>query len=320
MHALQLTMPRSFSQVQLPEPQRSKGILVRLKWAIICGSDMVEFAGKRRSLRYPLPIGMPIHECVGEVVESTSEMFAPGDFVIAVPDNHQGLCELFVSQGDSAIHLPDALFDFDGSALVQPLSTVIYAADKLGDVAGHSVAVIGLGPIGQLFCWLLKLRGARSVVGIDPSAWRCEFAEQMGATKTFPMRGLELVQYVRHKPDFWEAPDIFIEAAGQQTETINDCIELVRHNGTVLAFGVPPQPLYPIEYEMLFRKNLHVIGSVAPHWRTFLPLASELVCQHHAELASLITHRFPVQDVQQAYTLYEQQGNSLKILLDASQW
>src|SRR5581483_5522049 len=159
MHALQLTMPRSFSQVQLPEPQRSKGILVRLKWAIICGSDMVEFAGKRRSLRYPLPIGMPIHECVGEVVESTSEMFAPGDFVIAVPDNHQGLCELFVSQGDSAIHLPDALFDFDGSALVQPLSTVIYAADKLGDVAGHSVAVIGLGPIGQLFCWLLKLRG-----------------------------------------------------------------------------------------------------------------------------------------------------------------
>src|SRR5581483_10729406 len=137
MHALQLTMPRSFSQVQLPEPQRSKGILVRLKWAIICGSDMVEFAGKRRSLRYPLPIGMPIHECVGEVVESTSE--------------------LFVSQGDSAIHLPDALFDFDGSALVQPLSTVIYAADKLGDVAGHSVAVIGLGPIGQLFCWLLKL-------------------------------------------------------------------------------------------------------------------------------------------------------------------
>lgn len=321
MHALQLTMPRSFSLVQTPEPLQKPGsMLVRLKWAIICGSDMVEFSGKKRSLNYPLAPGMPAHECVGEIVESTSEEFVPGDHVLAVPDNHQGLAELFVTQEQSAIHLSAALFASNCTPLAQPLSTVIYAADKLGDVTGRSVAVVGLGPIGQLFCWLLKLRGAQEVIGIDPVAWRCAFAERLGATKTYPLRGLELVKLVHHHSASWEAPDICIEAVGQQTETINDCIELVRPYGTVLAFGVPPQPLYPIEYEMFFRKNLQIIASVTPAWRTFLPLATDLLSQYHDTLAPLITHCFPVQEAQQAYTLYDQQTDALKVLLDASHW
>jgi L-iditol 2-dehydrogenase len=363
MHAFQLTRPRTFSLIHTPEPDLSReapgSVLVRLRRAVICGSDLVEFSGKRRTLRYPLPAGMPVHECVGEVVESTSELFAPGDQVLAVPNEHRGLLECFQTHESACIRLPAELADLECSTLAQPLSTVLYAVDKLlqypasgsrkgkgteqaapasqtragytpfpnmsrdsapGDIAGTSVAVVGLGPIGQLFCWLLKLRGAASIVGIDPCPSRCTFAEQMGASRTFAQRALEVVQAMHHDPTTWQAPDICIEAAGQQTETINDCIELVRHNGTILLFGVPVQPLYSIEYSLLFRKNLRLIASVTPEWRQYLSLASELVGQHHHELAPLITHRFPVAEAQQAYTLYEQQQDALKVLLDASQW
>lgn len=324
MHAFQLTRPRTFSLIQAPEPALSRetpgSVLVRLRWAVICGSDLVEFSGKRRTLRYPLPAGMPVHECVGEVVESTSELFAPGDQVLAVPDEHRGLLECFQTHESACIRLPAELAAQEWSTLAQPLSTVLYAVDKLGDITGASVAVVGLGPIGQLFCWLLRLRGAASIVGIDPCAARCAFAEQMGASRTFAQRGLEVVQAMHHDPTTWQAPDICIEAAGQQTETVNDCIELVRHDGTILLFGVPVQPLYSIEYGLLFRKNLHLIASVTPEWRQYLSLAAELMGQHHHELAPLITHRFPVAEAQQAYTLYEQQQSALKVLLDASQW
>ena len=41
-------------------------------------------------------------------------------------------------------------------------------------------------------------------------------------------------------------------------ETLNDCFELVRKRGTVLAFGVPDQHVYAVEYETFFRKNAHL--------------------------------------------------------------
>ena len=65
-------------------------------------------------------------------------------------------------------------------------------------------------------------------------------------------------------------PDICIEAVGHQMETLNDCLELVRQQGTVLAFGVPDQPVYAIEYETFFRKNAHLIACVTPDWSEYL--------------------------------------------------
>jgi threonine dehydrogenase-like Zn-dependent dehydrogenase len=259
MNALQVTRPRKFELVQVPIPDLAAGspncILLRPEWFSLCGSDIPFFTGSKRFKSYPLPPGAPIHECVCQVIESTTSQFHPGERVVAIPEGDQGLAEFFLAQAAKAVKLPDGLEDGGTSCLIQPLATVINAVDRLGNIEEKSIAVVGLGSIGLFFCWLLKQRGAAAIMGIDPSEERCALAEGLGARRTFARRSIEVLHAVRQGSLEWTPPDICIEAVGHQMETLNDCLELVRKRGTVLAFGVPDAPVYAIEYETFFRKT-----------------------------------------------------------------
>jgi L-iditol 2-dehydrogenase len=325
MKALQLIRPRSLASVELPIPQLTAGtphrIVVRTRWVSMCGSDIPFFTGSKRLQSYPLAPGAPIHECVGQVVESTSEVFRPGDHVVAIPDGDQGLAEFFVAQATKAVRLQPDLADRGVCCLIQPLSTVMNAIDRLGDVRGRSVAVVGLGSIGLFFCWLLKKRGAGYIVGIDTSAHRCRVAEDLGADKTFPQRGIEVVHSARQSVGKWEPPEICIEAVGHQMETLNDCLELVRKRGTVLAFGVPDQHVYAFDFETFFRKNAHLVSVVTPDWSEYLPKARDLFLSSRTELETLVTHRLPICEAGRAFTMYERHDDGiLKPLLDATRF
>jgi L-iditol 2-dehydrogenase len=287
----------------------------------MCGSDIPFFTGSKRFRSYPLAPGAPIHECMGQVAESTSGLFQLGDHVVAIPEGDQGLAEFFVAQATRAVRLPLELAGHDASCLIQPLSTVMNAVDQIGDVEGQSVAVVGLGSLGLLFCWLLRKRGAGHIVGVDPCAHRCRMAEELGATRTFPMRSIEVIHTVRQKAGEWEPPKVCVEVVGHQTDTINDCLELVRKEGTVVAFGVPDQPVYAIEYETFFRKNARLIAVVTPAWSRYLREACDLFLAYQEELAALISHRFPIRDAAKAFTLYEHHEDGIiKALLDTTSW
>jgi threonine dehydrogenase-like Zn-dependent dehydrogenase len=319
--ALQLVKPRQFQVVEIDRPEIGNDqILVRLERAVLCGSDIPKFTGLWRGLHYPLPAGMPIHECVGSVVESHSSRFDVGDVVVAVPRGDQGLAEYYAAEASRSVRIPELLIRSETHLLIQPLSTVVYALDRLGDVAGRTAMVVGLGPIGLLTTWLLHLYGAR-VTGVDPFAWRCEAAERLGAERTFELHSERMLSLVAGD-DTWEAPDICVEAVGQQTRTINDCLHLVKHRGQVLALGVPLELVYSIDYTRLFRGNLNLIASVTPPDETFMIRAADLVGQHEQDLAFLITHRFGLNEAAEAYTLYETRARDhpLKIMLDGADW
>jgi len=321
MKALQLVKPRQFRAVEIARPEiGSDQILVRLEKAVLCGSDIPKFTGMWRGLHYPLPPGMPIHECVGAVIESHSPRFQVGDRVVAIPSGDQGLAEYYVADAAKAIVISEALCSSVACLLIQPLSTVVYALDRLGDVASRTAIVVGLGPIGLLTTWLLHQYGAQ-VVGVDPFAWRCEAAERLGAERTFELHSERLVSLIADD-DTWEAADICVEAVGQQSRTINDCLHLVKHRGQVLALGVPLDPIYPFEYTRFFRKNLNLIGSVTPPDETFMIRAADLIGQHEQELAFLITHRYGLEGAGEAYTLYETPAGDhpLKIMIDGKSW
>jgi threonine dehydrogenase-like Zn-dependent dehydrogenase len=325
MNALQLVRPRSFDAVRVPVPGLGSSdtgrILVRTAWVSMCGSDVAFYAGNKRLRSYPLPVGAPIHECVGEVVETESEQFRPGDWVVAMPDGDTGLAEFFVGQQAKAVRLPAELAGCDSCCLIQPLSTVINAVDCLGDVRGRSIAVVGLGSMGLLLCWLLRKRGAEPVLGIDPVEGRCRAAERLGVARAWPLRSIELVHASRQGAEGWEAPEICIEAVGHQMDTLNDCFELVRRRGTVVAFGVPDHAQYTIEYETFFRKNLHLVAVVTPEWTEYLAKARDLLLAHRAELEPLISHRLPIGDARKAFALYESRAEEvIKVVLNATEW
>lgn len=322
MKALQVVKPRQFRTIDIPRPEiDSDHILVRWEKAVLCGSDIPKFTGLWRGLEYPLPPGMPIHECVGVVVESHSPRFQVGDRVVAVPVDRKGLAEYYVADAAKAIRIPEPLVDSEVSLLIQPLSTVVYAFDRLGDVAGCTAVVVGLGPVGLLATWLLNQYGARRVLGVDPIAWRCEAEQRLGAAQTFELHSERLLPLVA-QDDAWQAPDICVEAVGQQTRTINDCLHLVKRGGRILALGVPLEPIYPFEFAHLFEENLQLIGSVIPPDESYMVRAAELIGQHEQELAFLLTHRFTPDQAAEAFALYEFRtvGQPLKVLIDGTDW
>lgn len=325
MKALQLIHPRSFVAVDIPAPNITSSqkdrMLIKTSWVSMCGSDIPKFTGSKRFLRYPLKPGEPIHECVGEVVESTSEYFSAGDLVLALPENGQGLAEYFLAHATRAVRLPASLEGCDTCSLIQPLSTIMNALERIGAIAGRSFAIVGLGSIGLLFCWLLNKYGASDIIGIDPLESRCRIAEGLGATQTYSMRGIEAVHAARRNPQSWEAPEVCIEAVGHQMDTLNDCLELVQKYGTVIAFGVPDQPVYAIEYETFFRKNAHLVAAVTPNWSEYLRKARDLFIEHRQELETFVTHRLPILDANRAFELYERhEVGIVKAVLNCSSW
>ena len=325
MKALQVIRPREFIEVETDAPDLYTAgpdrILVQPSWVSMCGSDIPFFTGSKRHRAYPLTVAAPIHECMGRVIDSTSDLFKHGDQVIAIPEGDRGLSEYFVAQAAKAAKLPSNLEDNGLACLIQPLSTVINAVDRLGDVAGKSVAVIGLGSIGLFFCWLLRKRGAARIVGIDPLAQRCRVAFKLGADQVVTKRSIEVLHEARQDPAGWDAPDICIEAVGHQMETLNDCLGLVKYRGTVLAFGVPDQPVYAIEYETFFRKNAHLIACVTPDWSEYLAKSRDAFIPVCNELEALVTHRFPIRAAGDAFTLYERHEDGiLKAIINMSEW
>ncbi len=325
MKSLQVVTPGSFEPVitTIPELDASgtDRLLIKTEWVSLCGSDIPFFTGNKRTKSYPLPAGTPIHECVGEVVKSTSSDFLPGDSVVAIPEGDRGLAEFFLAQSSKAVKLPPGLPDNGTACLVQPLSTVLNALDRLGEVKGESVAVVGLGSIGLFFCWLLAQRGAKSIIGVDPLRRRCQLAEKFGATSTYPGRSIELIHSSRRVGGGWQPPDICIEGVGHQMDTLNDSFDLVRKRGTVLAFGVPDQPVYAIEYETFFRKNIHLLAVVTPDWKEYLLKARDIFLANQAVMEEMVTHRLPIREAGKAFTLYEQHSDGIiKAVLDASEW
>lgn len=318
-----MVKPRSFRLVETPSPVlKQKGwIVVRLENALICGSDMPAFTGTKPGFIYPLLPGTHLHECSGEVVESRSSHFHIGDRVVAIPHEDQGLAEYFLSDEQSACLVPEALEDTWLAPLIQPLSTVILATDRLGDVNDRSIVVLGAGPIGIMTALALNMQGAHPVRIMDPLESRCELAKGFGIDGVLALSSTAARASQQGNLFCWPESDICVEAVGHGEETLNDAVTFVKNGGTILALGVPDQPVYAIEYERLFRKNIRLIASVTPDWPIYLKRAGEMMIQHSSTLCRLITHRFPVRDAEDAFRFYEQKPEKVgKVLLDGTNW
>lgn len=325
MKALQLVRARTFEMVNAPIPHLGDGnpdrLMIRTRWVSMCGSDIPFFTGSKRHKNYPFAPGFPIHECVGEVIESTSGLFKPGDAVIAIPEGNQALAEYFVAQANKSVLLTPDLGKSDTSCLIQPLSTVLNAVDRLENIEGRSVTVVGLGSTGLFFCWLLRKRGAGRIVGIDPNDHRCRLAKNIGADQVYPMRSIEVVHLARQNPGKWQPADICIEAVGHQMDTLNDCFELIRKRGTVVSYGVPDHDVYCLEYETFFRKNAVLMATVTPAWDEYMSKAMDLFSLHREELEPWVTHRLPIREAEKAFSLYERREDGIiKVVLDAYGW
>ncbi|MEQ7125571.1 zinc-binding dehydrogenase [Actinopolymorpha sp. B11F2] len=310
MWAYQLDGPGRIRDVDCDPPNpadlRPGDLLLRFLVGGICGSDVPKFTGAAPADGHDQPgPGYPLHEIVAEVVASASARFRAGDRVVGVARGVQGLREYSVTSDFLVCavpdqlpgQLPDRLPDLQAIA-AQPLATVLSAVDRAPDVAGRTVAVLGLGPIGLLFAHVLKARGARSVVGVDPVD-RTEVAADYGLDESVASTASAWVAGLADD----DRVDLCVEAVGHQTATLADAVRAAAPGGHVLAFGVVDTEDHVVPFRTFFRKNLSMTAGTTPHdhWVPYLGRALELLAAR--PLPAYVTHALPVTEAQKAYDL-----------------
>ena len=97
--------------------------------------------------------------------------------------------------------------------------------------------------------------GARSVIVTDVVDYRLAVSRVMRATHCINAAKEIVVDTVADITG-GKMADVVIEAVGHQPDTINDCLDLVKRGGTVVAFGVPDQKIYPFRFAEIGRAHV----------------------------------------------------------------
>ncbi len=314
MTTLQLTKPRHFEIQKRSIPQIDSGqALVSFKYGLICGSDYPKYAGEWADYSPPLLPGMPIHECVGQVVESKIPNLLQDTWVLAMPEEDCGLADFFVSSIDKIVPLTGwSLSESPFAPLGQPVGAVLHALDRLGGLTKKTVLLVGLGGIGFIFCALLRQSGVEKIIAIEPNAFRRQTAGRLFSIETF----------ADWSDEFTNEMDISIEAVGHlnQSQTLSFCLTATRPYGTIVLFGNPTIPMHTISIQAIVRKNLTIVGAISPEWGKYLYRGVQAVKKHIELFKPLITHQFHWKQAEQAFLLFGQpDAHRIKILLLANQ-
>jgi threonine dehydrogenase-like Zn-dependent dehydrogenase len=298
-------------------------VLIRTRWATICGSDLHNVFAGTTTDPYPCRFGYPGHESVGEVVESSAQGIEAGQMVLAVPDlscaaafaDLQLVPERFIVPIPGAGHLDDVV-------LAQQLGTVVYAMKRFwpfGDVPADAVAtVIGAGTAGCFFLDLLSRAGFRRVVVSDVLSERVERAKRRGAHVAV-VAGTESVVAATLDLTNGEGADLVIEAAGED-ETRAQAIDAVKVDGRVGLFGTPSS-LEPVlfPFNTLFRKKPTVECSHSAQHEPGLVSFREavrLIQGGDIAVGDVITHRMaPASMVDALELALHPRHDSLKVAL-----
>jgi len=218
MKALVYTAPRQLRMLDLPDPSPKPGeVLIRIRAAGVCGSDLHGFLGRSRKRVPPLVLG---HEFTGEVADGGQAAgFGTGDEVAVYPiigcgvcgycandrenlcpskrvyglDLHGGLAEYVCAPARCLFRLPGGMSFLEGS-LIEPLANAVHVLKRLPDVRGQSGLIYGAGPIGMLCAFVAMQFGARRVAVVDRNPHRLASMNYLGvnravdATREDPVR------------------------------------------------------------------------------------------------------------------------------------
>lgn len=204
----------------------------------------------------------------------------------AVPHVNGAFTEYVTIQNDFAFDLPDNV-SFEAGALLEPLSVAIWSCQRAQVSVGSRVLITGAGPIGVIVAQTAKAFGASEVIITDTVESRRTFALSHGASRAIDptkesLSGLDV--------------DVFIDATGVG-KAVYDGIKAVGPNGRVILVGMGDDDvLLPVDY--IQSRELWVTG-IFRYTNTW-PTAIELVSSGKVDLDSLVTHRFNLDQVEEA--------------------
>jgi NDMA-dependent alcohol dehydrogenase len=205
----------------------------------------------------------------------------------------------------SVVKIPDYI-PLDLAALVgcgvpTGWGSSVYAADVK---PGENVVVMGAGGVGMNAIQGAAGAGARRVIAVDPIEFKRESAVTFGATDTFASAE-QALEGVRELTWGRMADKVIVAVSRLETDHVKQALDLVGKNGTVVltAVGSALDVDVPLNLTELtfFQKRIQgaVFGGGNP--RFDIPQLLGLWEQGKLNLANLITHRYKLEEINQAY-------------------
>lgn len=304
-----------------PAPVPGEGqSLVRITAVGLCGSDLHWYdEGGIGDARITDPV-VGGHEMAGTVVGG------PRDGVRVAVDpaipchrcdlclaGHPNLCRAIVFAGhgttdgglqqylvwptDRLYPLPEALSDADG-AMLEPLGVAVHAVDLAHIPLAGSVAVIGCGPIGLLLIEVARAAGAARILAADPLAHRRVAAAERGADEVLDPAddgyAARLAAFTQGR-----GVDVAFEIAGTDP-AIAAAMDAVRPGGRVVLAGIPGGDTSAFPAGVARRKGLTI--ALVRRMKEVYPRAMALVEAGLVDVRGLVSHRFPLTGVDEAFT------------------
>jgi alcohol dehydrogenase len=206
--------------------------------------------------------------------------------------------------------IPDDLTDEDVLLVPEVFSAGLSGAESGNVRIGDSVAVFAEGPLGLCATLGAKLRGAALIIGVDTVPERLEMARRFGANAIIDYREQDPVAVVRALTG-GRGADVAIEALGRQ-ETFENALRSIRPGGTLSSLGVYSGKLVA-PYEALHAGlgDQRIVTTLCPGGKERMRRLMAVIGAHRVDLSSLVTHRFVLDDIQEAYELFASQRDGV---------
>ena len=350
MQAARLHGPKDIRIADEPPPAAPGPghVTLSIKTVGLCGSDLHMYESGRigyTEIAAPFILG---HEFMGEVIalgddalDGNHQPLRIGQRVAVEPavpcwrcelceHGHPNLCPnhffygLFPDDGAlrermtvgarNCFPMPDSLSD-EAGPLLETLGVAIHALDLAKLSIGHTVAIIGVGPVGALITRVAVLAGAARIIVFDKLDWRLELARRFGATDAVNVNDCDAVAALKDITG-GRGVDVAIEAAWSD-HTVQQAAEMARFGGRLVIVGIAPDDKLTLQHSVARRKGLSII--MARRMKHTYPRAIELAASGKVRLDDLVSHQFQLPETAAAYASNAAYASGLnKVILRVS--
>jgi len=315
-------------------------ILVKMRACGICGSDVEKVFGK-----YGQPSMRLGHEPAGTIMEVGAEIsnFSVGDRVFThhhvacySDDCHEcnhgnetmckkyyesnlepcGLADEYIVPEWNVKHggvlkIPDSM-SFEEAAMIEPLACCIRAWNKFTHKNNDSIAVLGIGPTGIMHALLAKIYGFEKIFCLDFNEFRLDFAKKFEAIAINSGNTNALEQIKSETAN--QGVDVVIVATSS-LNALKDAVNFVRKGGTIVMFGVPSKgAIIDLDMSEIYSKGITIVNSyAASDFDT--KEALEKISNKQINVSQLITHKYNLQECQEAFVHAKSGDNAMKIII-----
>jgi L-iditol 2-dehydrogenase len=346
MQAAVVYGPRDLRVEERAVPDAPVGsIRVRVMACGLCGTDRRIYTTGDFRASYPIVVG---HEIAGVVDDVAPGVVGarPGDRVCVAPGHGCGECRMcrsghpnvctqplpslgyrvdggfagYIAVPENIYRLgfinaiPEAL-SFDEAAMSEVVACCLNAQENSPVQEGDVVLVLGAGPAGAIHSQLARLRGARQVILAQRSRARLDLVTaRFAVSRAVSMADEDLRSVVMDETAGEGADVVYVCAPSRAAQEL--ALELAAPRGRINFFGGLPRDdrLASVDANTVHYRELFIAGassSLPEHNREAL----RLLASREIDPALLITHRFPLEEIEEAFGVAERR-EGIKVVVN----